>query len=74
MCYSCNKCNACGKFDNEEFVISKKPGLKCSVCGGLISLSSGMCEVCGHEEFAQPGCRPGSAESGGRGNDASRSE
>ena len=57
MCYPCDGCGRCGKFDEESPLYTPPPTLRCLLCGEPLGEDTERCSACGAAAFASPGTR-----------------
>ncbi len=55
MCYPCDSCGRCGKFNPESPLYVPPPTIPCLKCGGIVDGETGRCSECGDQAFAPVG-------------------
>lgn len=56
MCYGCDKCNKCGKFNEDSLLYIAPPKITCFFCGYEgVDPESGICPECGMLAAPAPG-------------------
>lgn len=55
MCYPCDSCGRCGKFNPESPLYTPPPTIPCLECGGVVDGETGVCVECGNQAFVPVG-------------------
>ena len=56
MCYPCDSCGRCGKFNPESPLYVPPPSIPCLKCGkGFADGATGVCDSCGEQVFTPVG-------------------